>query len=453
MNKKKDYKLKTNSFLNFKEHLEDSDFVFLSAPFGLGKTTFIKDFISSEENKSKYNFFHLYPVHYAVNKNEDVFELVKYDLLFELLKQNDITEEIDINYKEATKKIAEKNIKAILLSFVEKIPEIGKALKEIIGAFKIVEKEILELYEQEFNTPELNSFINKIENTKGSIFENDIITTYINNKLVEIKKGDSEKENILILDDLDRIDPEHIFRLLNIFSANFDNSGYSINKFGIDKVIIVADYYNVKSIYHHKYGKGSDFEGYINKFYSNKIYFLTFYDAIKNLFRHDFNLYEYGGFPDLKINLIALLFNNRQLSFRQLRRMSNMDFNRGKNLVEVLEDMMELFNGDYKDLAKAFNGVSTEKDGTIKKTFWGELLKYIIGFYYDNGKEKIEVNEELANNEKRYGFSLWNNKIIDFEVSNEFNVELDVYLNLKSVTKSMIWKEFLEFLNYKYLIN
>lgn len=86
----KGYKLKTNSFFNFEEHIGNSDFIFLSAPFGFGKTTFLKDFIESVRSEEKYNFFHLYPVHYAVNKNEDVFELIKYDLLFEILKKDDV---------------------------------------------------------------------------------------------------------------------------------------------------------------------------------------------------------------------------------------------------------------------------------------------------------------------------------------------------------------------------
>lgn len=453
MEKEKTYKLKTNSFSDFKDHLNDSDFVFLSAPFGLGKTTFLKSFINDEKDKeSNNNFFHLYPVHYAVSENEDIFELIKYDLLFELLKNDKTERSSNVKTFNKVKQVVKENVNAVLLKLIEEIPKVGKSIKEVMHGFEKTKMDLIELFQSDFQDSQLNDFIKEVEGRKGSVFEHDIITSYIENFLNELKVGDEDKKNILVLDDLDRVEPDHVFRLLNVFSANFDSSEYSLNKFGIDKIIVVADYYNIKSVYHHKYGKESDFEGYINKFYSNKIYFLTFYDAVKNLFRNDFNLYEYGGFPDLKINLLALLFNNRQLSFRQLRRMSNMDFNRERNLVDILEDMVGLFNGDYKDLTRAFKVVSVEKDSTIKKTFWGELLKYIIGFYYDNGKEKIKVNGVLINNKKRHEFELWNNKVVDFEVANEFNIELYVYHDLKNVTKSMIWKEFLEFLNYKYLI-
>ncbi len=75
-------------------------------------------------------------------------------------------------------------------------------------------------------------------------------------------------------DDFDRIDPEHVFRILNIFAAYFDDNLYNgkgkLNKFGFDKIIIVCDYNNLKSIFHHKYGSKTDFGGYINQFYSKK---------------------------------------------------------------------------------------------------------------------------------------------------------------------------------------
>ncbi len=68
------------------------------------------------------------------------------------------------------------------------------------------------------------------------------------------------------MDDLDRVDPEHVFRILNIFSAYFEKE--ENNKFGFDKVIVVADYQNLKRIFEHRYGKGSDFSGYLDKFYT-----------------------------------------------------------------------------------------------------------------------------------------------------------------------------------------
>ncbi len=45
-----------------------------------------------------------------------------------------------------------------------------------------------------------------------------------------------------------------------------------MNKFGFDKIILVADYRNIKSIFHHKYGEGTDFDGYFDKFFSVKVF-------------------------------------------------------------------------------------------------------------------------------------------------------------------------------------
>ena len=75
------------------------------------------------------------------------------------------------------------------------------------------------------------------------------------------------------MDDLDRLDPESIFRLLNIFSSFFDRN--QKNKFGFDKIIIVADYENIKNIFHHKYGEETDFEGYMINSFQQNLFSLT----------------------------------------------------------------------------------------------------------------------------------------------------------------------------------
>ena len=452
MNEEKKYKLKTNSFNDFDEHLSGSNHVFLSAPYGLGKTTFLRNYINSkiENDECEYNFFHLYPVHYAVNKNEDVFELIKYDLLFELLKNDNSKKEIKVNFKRGVEDIVKKNARTILMSFIEKIPQIGKPLKEIVEVLEKTENDITQLFETDFQTPELNGFIKRIENIKGSVFENDIITQYINNKLDEIKGEDIDKENVLILDDLDRIEPNHLFRLLNIFSANFDSSEYSINKFGVDKVIIVADYYNIKSIYHHKYGKDSDFKGYINKFYSNEIYFLTFNNAVKNLFNQDYGLFEYPDYPNLKLNLLTLLFNSNQLNFRQMKRIVRIRINREGILNEIIRDLVVVFNDDYNDLINAFEKVSPENDRTILDDFWKNLFEKIIYFFYQNNEFRISEDMSNVTSGVGYFFNLTLGDIKQRFVRSGGDLIIKPYIDLNDTTKSMIWKEFIVFLKYQF---
>ena len=61
-----------------------------------------------------------------------------------------------------------------------------------------------------------------------------------------------------------------MFRILNIFAAHIDNPNYdekdNANKFGFQKVILVMDYEATKKIFHHFYGEGANYEGYMRKF-------------------------------------------------------------------------------------------------------------------------------------------------------------------------------------------
>lgn len=138
----------------------------------------------------------------------------------------------------------------------------------------------------------LMQYIKQLRHHKGSPHEYDDISELITSMLESIIKAEEKQEEkdedspeaevkehkdksfrktVLIIDDLDRLDPEHVFRLFNIFSAHYD-SIYDENKFGFDKVIFVCDYNNIRLMYEHRYGKGVDFSGYIDKFYSNDVF-------------------------------------------------------------------------------------------------------------------------------------------------------------------------------------
>ena len=90
----------------------------------------------------------------------------------------------------------------------------------------------------------------------------------------------TNKKVILVIDDLDRIDPEHIFRILNILSVHNDFENQQEHKFGFDKTILVCDIANIRNIYRAKYGINVDFNGYIDKFYSKEIYYFHNEEAI-----------------------------------------------------------------------------------------------------------------------------------------------------------------------------
>src|SRR5699024_5058859 len=91
----------------------------------------------------------------------------------------------------------------------------------------------------------------------GSIYEEDFYSQLILQLVDQLKSLQSDtkesKETILIIDDLDRIDPDHIFRILNVLSAQIDRPGFD-NKFGFDKIVLVFDQYNVRNIFENRYG-------------------------------------------------------------------------------------------------------------------------------------------------------------------------------------------------------
>ena len=69
---------------SFQKHIEldSNERILVSSPFGSGKSTFLSNFFDNREN---YILLKCYPVNYSVATNEDVFELIKYDLLAEIL--------------------------------------------------------------------------------------------------------------------------------------------------------------------------------------------------------------------------------------------------------------------------------------------------------------------------------------------------------------------------------
>jgi len=325
-------------FLNHLE-LEGNNDIIFSAPFGTGKTYFLKeDFVPKCEEQ--YNAIHLYPVNYSVSSNEDIFELIKYDILFELvLKYKDSIQNIDeleLDKGLALQLYMQDNFKA--LDFTQQVfkatTKLGKSISDILDLLKLEKSKFDEFYgnlkANEFTT--IKTYLESFENGKG-LKEFDAISALISEILRRLKS--ETKQNVLIIDDLDRIDPEHIFRIFNVLSAHRDYHT-SKNKFGFDKVILVCDIENIKRIYEHRYGKHVDFQGYINKFYSKSIYSFNNaryirealrdylddlqYDDFHNDFRHfRLNSRNGDGFYRTFLYLLQLFVEHRKLSLRSLK--------------------------------------------------------------------------------------------------------------------------------------
>ena len=70
---------------DFKKHLKSHPRTILSARFGDGKSFFLA--AAQKELKRWYSFLTIYPVNYQVAENQDIFEYIKRDILFQLYER------------------------------------------------------------------------------------------------------------------------------------------------------------------------------------------------------------------------------------------------------------------------------------------------------------------------------------------------------------------------------
>jgi len=257
-------------FSTFKNHLDikNNNRILFSGKFGIGKTYFLNEFFN--DKKENYEVFHLFPVNYQITSNENIIDFLKYDILIELLRKdkdkyifkNDNNE--DVGLIEYIKKDFYMNsfLKNTVSQMIDPIPQIGKILGKPLKTILEFDKKF-----QEFKKGDSGIIEQFLKNNNT---ETDCLSQILKNKIINLK---NKKKSILILDDLERIDPEHIFRIMNIFSAHLNLQNKEVpNKFGFDKVIIVADIQNLKSIFHYRYGNKTDFNGYFDKFFSEEIF-------------------------------------------------------------------------------------------------------------------------------------------------------------------------------------
>jgi len=244
----------------FDKHIKDNnERIIFSAPFGTGKSTFLEKYFSKNE---EYNVVSISPVHYSIPDNKDVFDLLKYDILYELLDGG--VEVSDVKPLKFSENIFI-NKEVIFHNIIKNIPEVGKTLDGVFKSLNTVYNALEDSNRSEY--AEMVGAVNLLEKSNYILGLDEI--TKICNALIQ--RSSENKESVLIIDDLDRIDPEHIFRLLNVFCASIDKK-YDGSKFDFDHVIFVCDIENIKKIYEHRYGENVDFGGYIDKFCSKDIF-------------------------------------------------------------------------------------------------------------------------------------------------------------------------------------
>ena len=258
----------TEELKRFHIHLQNNPRTILTASFGNGKTTFLNQYTKMYEEEGE--FITLHPVNYSCSSNEDVFEYIKRDILFQLAEK-DLFVDVDFRAIDETL-LSWSNIKE-LISFALSISPAGAVGKKLFDKLTpILEKgmQIKEEYDKQKMTWE--KYENLFENQKGGLYEHDLYAELIEKTLAFIHERKEKNHSTLIIEDMDRIDPAHLFRILNVLGAHLDNDSESGNKFGFKNIVLVLDYQTTAHIFHHFYGEHADYNGYMSKFISHNVF-------------------------------------------------------------------------------------------------------------------------------------------------------------------------------------
>lgn len=295
----------TNELIAFEKHLKNNERVILSAKFGDGKTYFLDAFkkkysAAKENDQQQYEFITLYPINYQVSDNKEIFEYIKRDILIQMVLKGMIHSGCKISEGLYLQFYLMNNHLTLVQDIIQIIPSLGlvyegidlsgfmSALMTGLKALSFLkdQKEKYKKFKEDIESMDdialAESFCNKFSMDKGGCYELDLITEIIIQSIQKYKE-EHNKKVVLIIEDMDRLDPAHLFRLLNIFSAHLDRyniykntselANYTLsNKFGFDNIITVFDYDNTKEIFAHFYGNNTNFEGYINKFISGNVF-------------------------------------------------------------------------------------------------------------------------------------------------------------------------------------
>lgn len=459
-------KIPNNSIIqDFKEHLDLglNQRILFTAPFGAGKSTFINDF--EEEHKKDYRFIRLYPVNYAVSANEDVFELIKFDILYELMAHHQAEinlkkEDFDFWLRMCMFMQNKADLMPLFLHIISLHETIGKPIAKFIEVIKPFVNDF-KMFTQEININESEdvfSFLETFKNKKGSQYEMDATSQFIYDladrlkgatlpEQKEIQEKDKKREykTVLVIDDLDRLDPDHIFRLFNIFSAH-THAINGENKFGFDKVIFVCDIENIQRIYAHKYGAGVDFSGYMDKFYSLKPFEFDHKEHLTNKLREIVKYYQFKNTDDEFINsdyfknsltgLLKVMIGERIVNLRSLIQVQYSEFylnlnSNNKNKGAIVPSIIL-----FKILKEIVGGINVLQQNLFLMGYNEKPFYNVIPYKHMN----FEYKYNLTDYEYRVLISslliFLDKHLLNFDFSNFENTEKKIYNKELNITIS-----------------
>ncbi|WP_051119733.1 P-loop NTPase fold protein [Gillisia sp. CAL575] len=418
----------TNESSRFHEHLssQENDRIILSGIFGLGKTYFINKFFQDKEDE--YISIKLNPVNYSVSGNQDIFELIKFDIGFQLFSLNPEFEKVEMGTFLAGQYYLIENYREVIKNLTKNLSKLDHRLNVIVNpAIELGEK--IDQFKKERSIDdekELKSFLEFFKLKKGTFREEDSITELIHYLVQTVKSNNPNKKIVLTIDDLDRIDPEHIFRILNVFSTHFDFYDYEgENKFGFDKVILICDIANIREIFRSRYGSNIDFSGYIDKFYSTEIFHYSFSSIIVENLKKFFKSiktnhsiiqdYFQSGHENIYTNELEFILNHfvtaNCLSTRALVNFLNKEYKFPNYTLETDDrakiystetpilgtlDLLENLMGGSEELLKALEKTIERyprKEFSPYQSFWDARIGNLI-MLIDNEENNFDLSGE-----------------------------------------------------------
>jgi hypothetical protein len=400
----------------FQTHLDNYDNakIVFSAPFGSGKSYFLDYFFSKRE--LEYEVFKVYPVNYSVASNEDIFKYIKADLLFQLMGKDVAFDKVKFSNKEHWESFLFFNSDKIIVDIFHKLSHLDSSatiISKTVLAFEQLAKRVEE-FKSEHQQDDFGlarKYLETVFEKEGSLFEDNFYTQMIRQLLERLKESHSKK-SVLVIEDLDRMDPDHIFRILNVISAHYDTFKYGIseeeenshNKFGFDKIIVVCDVKNIKAIFEHRYGKNADFAGYFNKFFSSTVFGFNNTDYWKILLRKEIANKINPGFyarqqQDTLEVLMFSLIEGGQLSLREYKQFLassfhhfSFEYNYENNFIskgyftKVLFYLIDYLG--FEELKKRINSLKSNKINLVTNYSWYSLHLLISLTELPNREEK-----------------------------------------------------------------
>ena len=177
---------------DFKIHLDSHPRTILSAKFGDGKSYFLNELAKDESVSEDYVFITLHPVNYQILDNKDILDLIKRDILAQMLINNMIEPQYDISEDELLYYYIRSNGLALFENVFPIISQLGFE-PNLISAFmtgvksmkfiKSIKNEIVKLKCEKDVVGRIDKFISETDSLT-KIYEEDIYTKIIKNVLI-----------------------------------------------------------------------------------------------------------------------------------------------------------------------------------------------------------------------------------------------------------------------------